>query len=57
MRIALIASTALAALAFHAAPALAQKAPRGPATAYVCRGNVCAEPFDSFGELVEALRT
>ena len=38
-------------------PALAQKAPRGPATAYVCRGNVCAEPIDSFGELVEALRT
>ncbi len=37
-------------------PALAQKAPRGPATAYVCRGSVCAEPIDSFAELIETLR-
>lgn len=38
-------------------PALAEKAPRGPATAYICRGSVCAEPVDTFAELVEALRT
>ncbi len=37
-------------------PALAQKAPRGPATAYVCLGSVCAQPIDSFAELVQALR-
>jgi uncharacterized protein YyaL (SSP411 family) len=36
--------------------ALAEKAPRGPATAYVCRGTVCGEPIDSFAELTEALR-
>ena len=37
-------------------PALAAKAPRTAATAYVCRGSVCAEPIDSFGALVAALR-
>ena len=37
-------------------PALAQKAPRGAATAYVCRGSVCAAPIDSFSELADALR-
>ena len=38
-------------------PALAQKTPRGLAAAYVCRGSVCLEPIDAFGELIEALRT
>ena len=38
-------------------PALAEKAPRGPATAYICRGSVCAAPLDSFAELVAALRS
>jgi uncharacterized protein YyaL (SSP411 family) len=36
-------------------PAIAEKAPRGAAAAYVCRGNVCGEPVGSFGELVEAV--
>ncbi|MGH8301281.1 MAG: thioredoxin domain-containing protein, partial [Steroidobacteraceae bacterium] len=36
--------------------ALAEKAPRGPAVAYVCRGNICGEPIRSFPELTEALR-
>jgi uncharacterized protein YyaL (SSP411 family) len=36
--------------------AIAEKAPRGPAVAYVCRGNVCAEPITSFADLTEALR-
>jgi uncharacterized protein YyaL (SSP411 family) len=36
--------------------AIAEKTPRGPALAYVCRGNVCGEPIDSFPELAEALR-
>ncbi len=37
--------------------ALAEKTPRGPATAYVCRGSVCSAPIDAFGELAETLRT
>ena len=37
--------------------ALAEKSPRGSATAYVCRGSVCFAPIDSFGELAETLRT
>ncbi|HVS76517.1 MAG TPA: thioredoxin domain-containing protein [Steroidobacteraceae bacterium] len=37
-------------------PAIAEKAARGQALAYVCRGNVCGEPVDSFAELTEALR-
>jgi uncharacterized protein YyaL (SSP411 family) len=36
--------------------AIAEKAPRGPAVAYLCRGNVCGEPIGSFPELAEALR-
>jgi uncharacterized protein len=36
--------------------AIAEKAPRGPAVAYVCRGNVCGEPIASFPELAESLR-
>ncbi len=36
--------------------AIADKPPRGPAVAYVCRGNVCGEPIASFPELAEALR-
>ena len=36
--------------------ALAEKTPRGPAVAYVCRGNVCGEPIASFADLIEALR-
>ena len=36
--------------------ALAEKTPRGPAVAYVCRGNVCGEPIGSFADLTEALR-
>ncbi len=37
-------------------PAIAAKGPRGPAVAYVCRGSVCGEPFESFGALAAALR-
>jgi uncharacterized protein YyaL (SSP411 family) len=37
-------------------PAIAEKAPRGSAVAYVCRGSVCGEPVSSFAELTEALR-
>ncbi|MHB8816333.1 MAG: thioredoxin domain-containing protein, partial [Steroidobacteraceae bacterium] len=37
--------------------AIAEKAPRGPAVAYVCRGNVCGEPIGSFPELLDALST
>ena len=36
--------------------AVADKAPKGPAVAYVCRGNVCGEPISSFPDLLEALR-
>jgi uncharacterized protein YyaL (SSP411 family) len=36
--------------------AIAEKAPRGPAVAYVCRGSVCGEPIGSFADLAEALR-
>ncbi len=36
--------------------AIAAKPPRGAATAYLCRGSVCAEPVDSLGALAEALR-
>jgi uncharacterized protein len=37
--------------------ALADKPPRGTAVAYVCRGNVCGEPIDSFADLAQALST
>jgi uncharacterized protein YyaL (SSP411 family) len=36
--------------------AIAEKAPRGAAVAYVCRGSVCGEPIGSFADLAEALR-
>jgi uncharacterized protein YyaL (SSP411 family) len=36
--------------------AIAEKAPRGGAVAYVCRGAVCGEPIDSFTGLAEYLR-
>ena len=36
--------------------AIAEKAPRGEAVAYVCRGSVCGEPSGSFEDLTEALR-
>ena len=35
--------------------AIAEKAPRGAAVAYVCRGSVCGEPVGSFAELAEAV--
>ncbi|MBW4049973.1 MAG: thioredoxin domain-containing protein [Proteobacteria bacterium] len=35
---------------------IADKAPRGDAVAYVCRGSVCGEPIGSFAALAEALR-
>ncbi|MGH8297951.1 MAG: thioredoxin domain-containing protein [Steroidobacteraceae bacterium] len=38
-------------------PAIAEKTPRGPAVAYVCRGSVCGEPIGSFADLTEALRS
>ena len=36
--------------------ALAEKAPQGPAVAYVCRGTICGPPVGSFAELAEVLR-
>jgi uncharacterized protein YyaL (SSP411 family) len=36
--------------------ALADKTPRAAAVAYVCQGNTCSAPLDSFGALVEHLR-
>ena len=47
---------AIAADASDLPPALAEKTPRGPAVAYVCRGSVCGEPIGSFAGLTEALR-
>ncbi|MGA7537537.1 MAG: thioredoxin domain-containing protein [Steroidobacteraceae bacterium] len=37
-------------------PGIAQKTPRGPVVAYLCRGSVCGEPIGSFAALTEALR-
>jgi uncharacterized protein len=37
-------------------PALAGKASRGPAVAYICRGNVCSSPIESLSTLVRDLR-
>jgi uncharacterized protein len=37
--------------------ALAQKAPRGAAVGYLCRGTVCGEPIGSFPDLTAALRS
>ena len=48
---------AVAAEASGLPAAIAEKAPRGPAVAYVCRGNVCGEPIGSFPELIDALST
>jgi uncharacterized protein YyaL (SSP411 family) len=36
--------------------ALADKAPRGRAAAYVCKGSTCSAPIESLGELAEHLR-
>jgi hypothetical protein len=36
-------------------PALKEKSPRGAATAYVCRGSVCAAPVDTLPELLRTL--
>jgi uncharacterized protein YyaL (SSP411 family) len=37
-------------------PALADKAPRGAAVAYVCKGSVCSAPFESFSALANHLQ-
>jgi uncharacterized protein len=37
-------------------PALADKAPRADAVAYVCRGSSCSAPLDSLGALIGELR-
>ena len=37
-------------------PALADKTPRGEATAYVCTGSTCSAPIDSLAELIQELR-
>jgi hypothetical protein len=37
-------------------PALAQKAPRGEAVAYVCTGSVCGEPVSTLAALIVSLR-
>ena len=37
-------------------PALADKAPRGSAVAYVCQGRTCSAPIEDLGELVKRLR-
>jgi uncharacterized protein YyaL (SSP411 family) len=37
-------------------PALADKAPRGAGTAYVCKGSTCSAPVTSLGTLVQQLR-
>ncbi|HEX3843570.1 MAG TPA: thioredoxin domain-containing protein [Steroidobacteraceae bacterium] len=47
---------AVPAAASNLPAAIAEKAPRGAAVAYVCRGSVCAAPLSSFAELTEALR-
>jgi len=36
-------------------PALAEKAPRGAAVAYICRGSVCSAPVESLEALIENL--
>ncbi|MBS0365048.1 MAG: thioredoxin domain-containing protein [Proteobacteria bacterium] len=36
--------------------ALAQKPPRGPAVAYVCRGTTCSPPHTTFNRLLDELR-
>jgi uncharacterized protein YyaL (SSP411 family) len=38
-------------------PALADRAPRGNAVAYVCRGSTCSAPLESLGALAAELRT
>jgi uncharacterized protein YyaL (SSP411 family) len=38
-------------------PALADKSPRGPAVAYVCRASTCSAPIESLGELIQQLRS
>jgi len=36
--------------------AFADKAPRGPAVAYLCQGSTCSAPITDLGELVQRLR-
>jgi hypothetical protein len=47
---------AIAADATGLPPALAAKAPRGPAVAYLCRGTSCSAPIESLEQLVRDLR-
>jgi hypothetical protein len=47
---------AVPATASNLPAAIAEKAPRGAAVAYVCRGSVCGAPVSSFAQLTEALR-
>jgi uncharacterized protein YyaL (SSP411 family) len=37
--------------------AIADKAPRGAAVAYICRGSSCSAPVESLDALVTKLRT
>jgi hypothetical protein len=46
---------AIPAAATGLPPALADKAPRGGPTAYVCRGSVCSEPLQSLNTLLGEL--
>jgi hypothetical protein len=46
---------AIAADAAGLPAALADKAARGAAVAYVCRGSTCSEPVESLGALLEQL--
>jgi uncharacterized protein YyaL (SSP411 family) len=46
---------AIAASAADLPPALAQKTPRGAATAYLCRGSVCAAPTENLPALLRTL--
>ena len=46
---------AVAADADGLPPALADKAPRGAAVAYVCRGSTCSAPIDSLQALIDNL--
>ena len=46
---------AIAADAAGLPPALADKAPRGAAVAYICRGSTCSAPVESLSALLEQL--
>ncbi len=47
---------AIPAAAAGLPPALADKAPRGEAVAYLCRGSTCSAPLESLAALLECLR-